>query len=316
MIFEAINRTFQLLLSKRRKHQFERIIFVAAIVGFILHFLWIVFANFGWLPGKVNHTQELYINPIASIYTPFTIILLYEIYSLIYYLPKSITIYLGKQYEVITLILIRRIFDTLSRFASESSAANSNTVEVLLITFGGLLIVLLLIFCFYKLSGDKKVRLGESYCTNLTEKRFVVMKKLLSIGLIVIFVFLLVQSVYEFNSVPVTVYTINSTLKAVNNIFFNHFFTALILTEILLLLFTFTLSHKFNKVIRNSGFIISTTLLKLSFQTQGTTSVIIIIIAVVFGVAILAINQLFERKLPNSPGYFSSMPPNDKTNEQ
>jgi hypothetical protein len=37
-----------------------------------------------------------------------------EVYLLVYYLPKSTTIYIGKQYEIILLIIIRRIFKDIS----------------------------------------------------------------------------------------------------------------------------------------------------------------------------------------------------------
>ena len=39
---------------------------------------------------------------------------MYEVYLLIYYLPKSISVYIAKQYEIITLIVIRRIFKDIS----------------------------------------------------------------------------------------------------------------------------------------------------------------------------------------------------------
>ena len=49
-----------------------------------------------------------------SIYTPFSFILIYEIYLLIFYLPRSISTYISKQFEIITLIVIRRIFKDIS----------------------------------------------------------------------------------------------------------------------------------------------------------------------------------------------------------
>jgi hypothetical protein len=53
-------------------------------------------------------------NPIAAIYTPFSFILVYEVYLLIYYLPKSTSTYITKQYEIIALVIIRRLFKDLS----------------------------------------------------------------------------------------------------------------------------------------------------------------------------------------------------------
>ena len=53
---------------------------------------------------------RLLADPISAIYTPFSILLVYEAYLLIYYLRRSTTLYIAKQYEVIALILIRGLF--------------------------------------------------------------------------------------------------------------------------------------------------------------------------------------------------------------
>ena len=85
----------------------------------------------------------------------------------------------------------------------------------------------------------------------------------------------------------------------VNAVFFDDFFTVLILVDVLLVLFSFAHTDKFNKVIRNSGFVISTILVKLSFSVSGLQNVLLIISAVAFGVVILWIHKLFEKnKLP------------------
>ena len=83
-------------------------------------------------------------------------------------------------------------------------------------------------------------------------------------------------------------------IKDINDIFFDEFFTILILIEVLLLLFSFFLTDKFSKVIRNSGFIISTILIKISFGTEGILNTILIVAAVLFGVIILAIHNKYE----------------------
>ena len=84
-------------------------------------------------------------------------------------------------------------------------------------------------------------------------------------------------------------------IKDINKIFFDDFFTILILVDVLLLLFSFLYSDQFNKVIRNSGFIISTILIKLSFSTEGILNTILIVTAIVFGVILLKIHNLFEK---------------------
>jgi len=289
MILTKVNKVYSLFLSEKRKIQFEKIIFPIAIATFIIHFSLIILGNFNMLPGSVSE------NPIKAIYTPFSIILLYEIYLLIYYLPKSITIYLGKQYEIIALILIRKTFDDLANLSILEGIVKVDDIRNLLLTFGGLIILFLLIFCFYKLSGSKADRVDE--CDDKEKRDFLSVKEILSLGLLVFFVLLFIKSLFDLKDLPLTVNHVVYAIKTINQTFFSTFFTALILTEVLLLLFTFNLSDKFSKIIRNSGFIISTILLKLSFMVEGFTNVMIILIAVIFGIAVMGIYRLFEKQL-------------------
>lgn len=292
-VLTQIDTIFNLFFSEKRRKQFESLIFVTAILAFITHFLLLVLGNKGMLPFNF-YGKDHYVNPLSAIYTPFTIILLYEIFLLIYYLPKSITIYLGKQYEIIALIMVRKIFEDLSYFPDYIGAEGNEAVINLLLTFVGLILLFLFIFLYYKLSGSKKERVQ---CKNRTELMFVASKRVLAIGLLVLFAFLFVKSLFDLKNLALTIENSVYALKTINNIFFSDFFTALILTEVLLLLLTFNLSDKFNKVVRNSGFIISTILLKMSFMAEGITNVAIVLVAIIFGIAILGIHKLFENKL-------------------
>lgn len=84
--------------------------------------------------------------------------------------------------------------------------------------------------------------------------------------------------------------------KKINNIFFDDFFTILIIVDVLLLLFSFFYSHKFHKIIRNSGFVISTILIKISLTSLRLVSNALIIGAVAFGYMMLLIHNQYEKK--------------------
>ena len=92
-----------------------------------------------------------------------------------------------------------------------------------------------------------------------------------------------------------------TTFKNINNIFFEDFFMLLIIIDVILLLFSFFYSDKFHKIIRNSGFVISTILIKLSFSVEGVVNNALIIGAVLFGYLILLIHNLYK----NSPNLHS-----------
>jgi hypothetical protein len=84
------------------------------------------------------------------------------------------------------------------------------------------------------------------------------------------------------------------SFKNINNIFFDQFFTILIIVDVILLLFSLFHTDQFHKVIRNSGFIISTILIRLSFSVSGLLNTILIVSAIVFGLLILVIHNKFE----------------------
>ena len=91
----------------------------------------------------------------------------------------------------------------------------------------------------------------------------------------------------------------NISFKNINNIFFEQFFNILIIADVILLLVSFFHTDEFHKVIRNSGFIISTILIRISFSISGGLNNLLIISAITFGLLILVIHNKFERKISN-----------------
>lgn len=269
-------------------------IVIIAIASFLLHLLLIVLVDLHVL--TFDDHQELFNNPIAAIYTPFSFILVYEVYLLVYYLPKSTTTYIGKQYEIMTLIVIRRIFKDLSQL--ELTPDWFKVTSDLLLTYDLIATVVLfaLILLFYRL--NQKITKDSIELTELPLEvsQFIKMKTLIAKCLVPIFVLPAFFSVgqWTFDSF----FSANekaTSIQDVNKIFFDTCFTILILTDVLLLLISFLHTDKFNRVIRNSGFIISTILIKLSFGIEGLLNIVLIVVAVLFGVIILAIHNQFDR---------------------
>lgn len=281
-------------LSEKVKEKTDRIILIVSILSYLLH-LFIIFLN---LQGVIEIDQKFFKNPIAAIYTPFSFILLYEVYLLIYFLPKSITIYIGKQYEIITLIVIRRIFKDIAYVELTSDwFQDQNDLQF---TFDALtsLILFFLIYLFYKNIKKRSYQsIGQINQRGANIRRFVLLKKTLAVLLVPV---LCVLVGYTFINWSITMWNDYSSgiieFTKVNNIFFNEFFTILIIVDVLLLLSSFFYSDRFHKIIRNSGFIISTILIKISFSSFGLISNVLIISAVLFGYLMLLIHNLYEKE--------------------
>ena len=290
---------YQKVLSDKVQKQSERIILVIAIASFILHLAIIYIVNSGIV--ILDKPSELLRNPIAAIYTPFSFILVYEVYLLIFFLPKSITTYIGKQYEIISLIIIRRLFKDLSTL---SFSADWFKIKYdLQFTYDLLASVLLfyLIYQFYlqrkkSSKNDEKKEQDESKIERM--HGFIKIKKLLSASLVPVIIFV---AFYSFISWLLGVTGISPTsgisFKNINNIFFEQFFTILIVVDVILLLFSFFHTDQFHKVIRNSGFIISTILIRLSFSVTGLLNTLLIVTAIIFGLLILIIHNKFEENI-------------------
>ena len=153
----------------------------------------------------------------------------------------------------------------------------------------GILIIYYFIFLFKKVKSKIPKKDPK---TNLT--RFISYKKSLSIILLPILFFLCFSNLYDWSY---SVFILQNFTENVNNIFFIDFFTILILVDVFILLISFKYTEEYTQVLRNTGFIISTILLRLSFSVYGLSSVLLLIGGVLFGLIILKIYQLAETKL-------------------
>jgi hypothetical protein len=290
-----IDRVFGILLSEETKKKSETVIITIAIVCFFIHLIGIYLKKFGWM--SIEAHPELFSSPIAAIYTPFSFILLYEAYLLVYYLPKSTTFYIAKQYEIITLIVIRRIFKDLSNLEFTEDWFNVSYDLQFTYDLIATIFLFFLIYLFYRLNSQKTIQKSGTEKRAETEK-FILRKKIISIFLVPIFLVLAIYSVFNWVYISFTLSEMVDTIRDVNEIFFDEFFGILILTDVLLLLLSFFYVDRFSLVIRNSGFVISTILIKLSFGTEGILNSVLIVVAVLFGVLVLWAQNLYAKIEP------------------
>ena len=297
MAFKNLLETlYQKFLSEKTRKSSEWIILSIAITSFIGHLLLIYLVDFGII--SINNSSDLLRNPIAAIYTPFSFILLYEVYLLIYYLPKSFTTYIGKQYEIMTLIVIRRLFKDLSNLTLTTDWFNLKYDLQFTYDLATSILMFFLIYLFYvqsKITYNSKP-LNQSQLGAVS--RFVKIKKVIATALVPIFILLAIYSFVDLSIKIINpVLSSNSSFANINNIFFEQFFTFLIFADVILLLFSFFLTDEFHKVIRNSGFIISTILISLSFSITGLLNNILIVCAIIFGLLIILVHNKFANSI-------------------
>ena len=290
------NKLIQIFLSEYAKKRIEKIILYVALAGFFIHLILIYLSKLGMI--NFLSESELFKNPVSAIYTPFSFILIYEVYLLIYYLPKSFTSYITKQYEIITLIIIRKLFKDLSGL--ELSSDWFNIKGDLQFTYDILASIILfyLIYQFVK-QGARKSQIAN--VNQLKIERFIRRKKIIAIVLVPIFFAMALITLFSW--ISDISFTSNNlpSFEKINTLFFDEFFTVLILVDVVLLLISLFYTDKFHKIIRNSGFVVSTILIRMSFGASGIISTILIVSAVLFGLAIIIIHNKYEKNtLPNT----------------
>lgn len=275
------------IFSELNVRLFEKNIMFLAISGFITHLILILFETqlaVEIFSGKTNLSS----NPISALYTPFTFILVYEAFLLIYYLPRSFTTSVAKEYEIISLVLIRKIFKDIPNLDLDNNdLLNSNNIQ-LLYDLSAVIIIFYMIYLFKKTWHDIPKKKTKK---NL--EKFISYKKLLSVFLLPTLIILCIYNFADwFNSVFYSTAPYSGNLDGV---FFKDFFTILILVDVLILLLSLQYTERYSQLIRNTGFIISTILLRLSFGVEGLLSIVLLLLGVVFGLIILRIYKLAEK---------------------
>lgn len=292
----VIHRIYDRLLSAEVKHRSENAILSIAIVSYFVHLLLIVLVN----QGVLDIDSKFFTNPIAAIYTPFSFILIYEVYLLIFFLPRSISSYIGKQYEIITLIVIRRIFKDIANL--ELTSDWFSIQQDLQFTYDVLtsLVLFFLIYLFYRQIPSRTASTTAEPQLDANMARFIDFKKAVAVILVPTLLVLAFMSLTRWVVLTIDDYRNGIVaLSGLNTVFFDEFFTVLIIVDVTLLLASFFLSDQFHKIIRNSGFIISTVLLKVSFSVEGLINNALIVVAVLFGLMILVIHNQFEKMEPS-----------------
>ena len=281
------SRIFDGIFSENNRKKIESFTIWSASIGFIFHLSLVLLNNNSII--NIGNESLLLTNPISAIYTPFSIILYYEIFLLIFYLPRSFTTSILKQFEIISLIVIRRIFYDIPKLDLESNNWFENA-DNLQITYDLICILILffLIYLFNYVKTNIVVKKGKNI------DKFIDSKKIISVILIPVMIVLFIIGLFNWYSIGIST-NFASSFYYVNEVFYNTFFSILIIADVFILLLSFLYTERYSQIMRNTGFIICTILIRLSFSSTGLTNLLLIISSVLFGLLILKIYSLMNK---------------------
>ena len=233
-------------------HFWERDSTKRAIAGglvfvFVASLIVIEMRRQGWITGSL--AEMIPTSHYMAISLAFTLVLLVEVVSLIFTLPCSISKAVGKQFELLALILLRSAFKTLSEFPEPMTIIGYEEELWIIIADGGGAVAIFALLGVYRML---RRRLDETVSGGPALFRFVAAKKIVALTILAIFIGMGVKNGLLF---------LNGQ-QPFN--FFQNFYTVLIFSDILLVLIAQRFLPDFSGVFRNSGFALTTLLIRIA----------------------------------------------------
>jgi hypothetical protein len=289
IVFIAIRRRlagiFDAIDSPLVRRRLERVVVAAAAVGFLVHLLAITVARL--LPDLPQTVfRGLDESPLHAVYTPFSVILFYEVLLLVFALAASHTGEIAKQYQIISLIVVRRVFKDIGSFSElENWLAEPEAVRGVLIDMGGAVLMFAIVTAFTFL---RHVQPKSPIRRDL--QGFIELKKGVAVLLMVVLVALAAINFASWlglvNGLPLL---IAPPPEDVCLFFFPRFFEFMIFTDVFLMIVSLAYYERYEYVFRNAGFVISTVLLRVSLSTPKPYDLLLGLIAMLYGLMVLSV---------------------------
>jgi len=188
----------------------------------------------------------------------FSVLLFFEVISLVFILPRSVADSVGKQFEILSLILLRDAFKAFGMIQGNPFSSGFELIEmapVLTDAFGALSIFFIT-GIFYRLQQHYSI-------TNNDAERFgfIRMKKMVSLFLLIAF---LVSEGFDL---------FNLVLYDLEPGGLTRFYTLLVFADVFILIWSMRYNTKYVNLFRYSSFTLATVLIRLALSAESYMNV-------------------------------------------
>ena len=282
-----VGDSYELILGRDADQKIRKIAIITAIMGFFIHlFIWALVQSERYNLSEEN--MQMFNSPLSSLYTPFSILLGYEVYQLIRTIPESFSSSVGKQYEIATLLVVRDILKRLSDVEFQDEWKIESDLGFLVIECMAFLVLFYTSLVYYRIRKEGN---PENINDNQLSS-FISSKEIIALLMLIVFV------IITFTSMSGWMTSVFDGKGAVDRqIFFLDFFTFLILADILILLISYWFYTDFGNLARNTGFVLSTVVIRVAISSPGVPAMILFVLSGIIGIAILRISSTNNRFL-------------------
>lgn len=275
----ALSRNFARFYDRLR-HTWEnpavsRVIGVSLLLVYLLALLSVELKRWNLFPAWLPQPPASH---YYSVQLAFTLILGIELIDLIFIIPDSLAKSIGKQMEILTLILLRNSFKELSILPEPVNITFSSIEPVINIAISAS--AALVVFGCRGLYRKLQIRQPQLNSPPQLEQ-FIFMKKLLSFILMLIFI-------------GIGIFDIYLHFMGIHSEFFETIYTTLIFADIAMVLIAQRYMPSYFAVFRNSGLVIGTLLMRLSLSAPAILSAIIAVFSGFFIISLTWLTNYFN----------------------
>jgi hypothetical protein len=276
-LVQSLTRLFDRLQAAFESPRHRRLLSMGLVAAFVIALGGIELARLGLLGERL--AEALPRNHFHAIELAFYLLLAYEVTSLTFAIARSVSTAAGKQFEIFSLILLRRSFEAFAGLDEPIRwpQAVEAVWHMLSDAVGGLLLFVGLGF-YYSLQKHRPLSDDAQ-----ARDRFIAAKKVIALLLIATLAVLAGRSVWG----------IVTALRPTS--FFEAFYTVLIFADVLVVLISIRYSTSYHAVFRNSGLAVATVLLRLALSSPPPWTSLLGVAGIVFAIGLTA---AFERFVP------------------
>nr|MEE4267821.1 hypothetical protein [Candidatus Krumholzibacteria bacterium] len=273
-------------LFDRLEHAWENRRTVAILANFLIVIFLVELAliglkNMGGLPAFLQPFVKSS-NYFYAVNLAFTMLLVFEVIELVFSMAHSVAESVGKQFQILSLILLRASFKEFSYldYPINWDHINDTLYHILSDAAGALLLFFLLGF-YGRMMRHQPITSDAG-----SQVRFVVAKKVLALGLLAVYGAVGVQALHQW------------VTTATTPPFFQTFYTILIFADFLLVFISLRYTASYFVLFRNSGFALSTVVIRIALTAPPYYSAGLGLCAMLLALGITGSYNRFARNEP------------------
>jgi len=272
-LLDLVKRTYDPLHELWESRRTNYFLSAVLVTVFMLCMVVALVNYLGWLPpggllGRVHFLQAVEIS--------FTLLLFFEMISLVFVIPQSIANSIGKQIEILSLVLLRSSFKEFTHYDFQLPLQSQLESVYKMVSDGvGALLVFLLLSIYYGVQRHRAITEQGDRAQFVALKQFIALLVLAT---------LLVLSGYDLLHMLQSGVWVQSV---------DRFYLILIFADLLFMLVAFRYTRHYPDIFRYSAFVLVTVFIRFSLLAPVYYNAMLSLFSVLFAIAVVYFHKLF-----------------------